>query len=224
MTNFDDKKKQLVFDFIYKNRGTTVNSISTALKGKVSDLTIRKKVIELVKDGDIQDRKTGNSFHVLYVSDRKVRNKILNELKSIEDVASLLIEPFTKLHKLEQDANTFEKKVNAQGYHINLVGPFFNSFFAMLHYLLYLSKSDPRISKTDAAELYYKIMELMDKIAYRPFHALETTKILDGQKRELEIYRQNLPGRTDDTIGNTVLVDSLIKKIVRFKEQFLNST
>ncbi len=224
MTNFDDTKKQLVFDFIHKNQGTTVNSISTALKGNVSDLTVRKKVKELVKDGEIEDRKTGNSFHVLHVSDRKFRNKILNELKCIDDVSSLMVEPFTKLHKMEQAAKSFEDDVNIKNYHINLVGPFFNSFFAMLHYLLYLSKSDPRISTTDAAELYYKIMELMDKIAYRPFQSSETTRILDRQKGELEIYRRNLHGRTDDTIGNIVLVDSLIKKIVRFKSQFLSST
>jgi len=219
-----DTKKQLVFDFILNNKGTTVNSISKALKGKVSDLTVRKKVGQLIEDGDIEDKKTGNSFHALYVSDREVRNKILNELKSIDDVASLMIEPFIKLHKLEQEASSFEDNVKIKGYHINLVGPFFNSFFTMLHYLLYLSKSDPRISKADAAELYFKIMELMDKIAYQPFHSLETTKILDKQKEELEIYRQNLPGRTDDNIGNIVLVDSLIKKIVHFKEQFLSST
>jgi hypothetical protein len=223
MTN-SDKKKQLVFNFILKNPGTTINSISTALKGKVSDLTVRKKVGKLVKDGDIEDRKTENGFHALYVSNREVRNQILNELRSIDDIGSLMTEPLTKLHIMEK-SDSYVDRVNVQGYHVNLVGPFYNSFFAMLHYLLNLSKSDPRISKTDSAELFYKVMELMEKIAYQPFHALETSKILDRQKEELEIFRNQLSRRTKDTsIANVVLVESLIKKIVSFKERFLSST
>jgi hypothetical protein len=174
------------------------------------------KVKRLIQSGEIIDGKVGNSFHKLRVNDKILYNRILSELEDIELSADLMIEPLSKIHKIEQ-----QDKLQAQSYHINLVGPFFNSHFVMLRQLLELSKNNPAISKTNSAELTSKIMGLMEKIAYQPFHELDIARILDSQRGELEIFKQQLLQGRDKSVADVPLVETLIKRIESHKELFL---
>jgi hypothetical protein len=175
-----------------------------------------KRVKKLIESGDIIDSKVGNSRHKLRINDRILYNRILRELEDIEVSADLMVEPLSKVHKIEQ-----QDKFQAQSYHINLVGPFFNSHFAILRQLLELSKNNPAISKTNSAELTSKIMGLMEKIAYQPFHELDIARILDNQRGELEIFKLQLLQGRDKSVADVPLIETLIKKIDSYKERFL---
>ena len=212
------KKEKAVYDYILKNPGMTVNKICTDLDGKVSPLTVRRKIKKMLKDGVIEDRKTGNSFHDLHVSDKTEFSRITKELQKLDTCIMLMSEPLQKLNRLEQQ---FPAAVG--GYMQKLVFPYFQSMFTMFWKLLDLSTGETQIAKPDSLKLHSQIIGLIAKTTHQPFHELDHKSILATQKSLLNRIRQELsaPG-SDKSIVNVALIDNLLRIIEKFEEKFLN--
>jgi hypothetical protein len=213
-----------ILEIIKDKPDCTVNYVRTKMSENhwCSSVNANNKVKNLIKIGLVEDRKIGNSRHKLRLSDKTQYNRINMELDDIDTMVKIMSEPLQKINQLQQQRSQ-GGHLTAGMYMQNLVGPYFESMFTMLWKLLALSTIDTQIAKPDSIKLHSKIIDLIAKTTYQPFHELDHKKILDENKDILNRYRQRLldPG-TDKSIANVTMVDHLLRRIDKFKVKFLD--
>lgn len=221
MSAFDIDRS--ILDFIKNNEDCTENEVRRNMSDNhiCSSVNAHNRIKNLIKIGDIEDRKIGNSFHKLRLSDKTQFNRIDKKLDKIDVVLTMMIEPLQKIASYQQSPSP--GPLIAAKYMRELVPPYFNSVFTMLWKLLQLSMMDNQFAKTDSLKLHMKIIDLIAKTTNQPFHELDHKKILDDQKDILIKFRQYLlePG-IDQSVANVSMVENLIRLIEKFETQFLN--
>jgi hypothetical protein len=90
----DEEIEKKILEFIRQNPESTVNQVADflTLQRILSYVPARNKVISLIEQGIIDDRKQGNSFHRLFINDKNEFNIIDKQLTEIEYVLNDLRE------------------------------------------------------------------------------------------------------------------------------------
>ena len=207
-----------IIDYITIHKGCTYNAVRKYMseKGFLSTTTTNNRIKKLIESSELEDKKVGNSFHRLYVTDKTAYNRIRKELVTIEKFADRIYEPLQQLD--HRESNNQDSWALTTKYMKTFVMPYFTSMYSMLYRLHDLSDGD-EVSRHDTIELHKMIFSLTEKIRKQP-QVEPTATELKRNKQILQKQFQNHPEIHD---LNDNIVNDLVILIEDFEKQFLTT-
>jgi hypothetical protein len=213
-----DDKERVIRNYILEHPGVTDNKVAIHMvnQGLLSKVPTLKRINSLITRGIIEDRKKGNSFHRLYVTDKTQFNTIYRELLEVSAIMEDMLELSERYQHLakakviptttaETDPGVILLEFDSKAY--------VDTVSAMLRILLVWTHIS-KINDADKNLLYQKITNALIKLNREPFNLTSFKKVLSSNKIRLQLKIQRLTGaRNSQNIKN---IARLLKKAKDF--------
>jgi hypothetical protein len=213
-----DDKERVIRNYILEHPGVTANTVATYMvnQGLLSKVPTLKRIKGLITRGIIDDRKKGNSFHRLYVTDKTQFNTIYREVLEVSAIMEDMLElseRYQHLAKVKVIPTTTagtDPGVNPRFISLEFDSKaYVDTVSAMLRILLVWTHIS-KINDADKNLLYQKITNAFIRLNREPYNLPSSKKVLSLNKIRLQLKMQQLTGaRNSQNIKN---IARLLKK------------
>jgi len=211
-----DEYEKKIHDYILANGPCTENSVRQAKL--CAPMWARKKIKSLIANGFVEDRKVGNGFHRLYISDRTEFNRINKTLKDIDKYIDTMYVPVKQIRQLISDP---QSRFLGQVYFAKFFDPYIAIVSTMLRTLLLINNE--KMPMQTSTELNLKIGKLIQKHTEWAYDLDDSRKIMAIYKDTLNKTKEQLENdpTAQNSFYNIPMIRILIKKVELFEKNFL---